>query len=112
VLAGQDVSGGKPVRVEGTDLPLWGMEIDVEDAKAELREATGKDGGKGVDEFLGGMGLGVVSDQLRDLQLGELPPPPPASLPPAPVEGFMFHGGPVKVPTRAFVSLLTKYPIA
>lgn len=64
------MSGGKPVRVEATDLPLWGMEIDVEDAKEELREATGKNDGKGVDEFLGGMGLGAVSEQLRDLRLG------------------------------------------
>jgi arsenite-transporting ATPase len=32
----QDVSGGKPVPIEGTDLPLWGMEIDPEEAKAEF----------------------------------------------------------------------------
>jgi hypothetical protein len=67
---GQDVSGGRPVRAEGTDLPLWGMEIDVEAAKTDLREATGRDGGKGVDDFLGSVGLGVVSDQLKDLRLG------------------------------------------
>jgi hypothetical protein len=70
LLLRQDVSGGRPVRVEGTDLPLWGMEIDVEAAKTDLREATGRDGGKGVDDFLGSVGLGVVSDQLKDLRLG------------------------------------------
>lgn len=33
----QDVSGGKPVPVEGTDLPIWGLEIDPEEAKEEFR---------------------------------------------------------------------------
>ena len=33
----QDVSGGAPVAVEGTDLPLWGMEVDVERARADIR---------------------------------------------------------------------------
>jgi hypothetical protein len=33
----QDLSGGKPMPLEGTDLPLWGMEIDPEEAKAELK---------------------------------------------------------------------------
>lgn len=27
----QDVSGGKPVMLQGTDLPLWGLEIDPEE---------------------------------------------------------------------------------
>ncbi len=39
----QDVSGGRPVVVEGTDLPLWGMEIDVAAAAEEIR-AIGKEG--------------------------------------------------------------------
>ena len=33
----QDVSGGAPVAVEGVDLPLWGMEVDVERARADIR---------------------------------------------------------------------------
>jgi arsenite-transporting ATPase len=33
----QDLSGGKPVPLQGTDLPLWAMEIDPEEAKAELK---------------------------------------------------------------------------
>ena len=44
----QDVSGGKPVAVEGTDLPLWGMEVDPEEAKDELRASMAKDDGAGA----------------------------------------------------------------
>ena len=33
----QDVSGGAPVAVEGVNLPLWGMEVDVERARADIR---------------------------------------------------------------------------
>lgn len=33
----QDLSGGVPVLVEGTDLPLWGMEIDTEREKARFK---------------------------------------------------------------------------
>jgi hypothetical protein len=32
----QDVSGGKPVLLQGSDLPLWGMEVDPEEGKAEF----------------------------------------------------------------------------
>jgi hypothetical protein len=32
----QDVSGGKPVLLEGVDLPLWGLEVDVEEGKREF----------------------------------------------------------------------------
>jgi len=42
------VSGGKPVAVEGTDLPLWGMEVDPEQAKDELRASMAKDDGAGA----------------------------------------------------------------
>ena len=42
----QDVSGGKPVQLEGTDLPIWGMEIDPEEAKEQFRAYSAKDGGK------------------------------------------------------------------
>ena len=33
----QDVGGGKPVRMQGTDLPIYGMEIDVAAAAEEIR---------------------------------------------------------------------------
>lgn len=32
----QDVSGGKPVLLQGVDLPLWGLEVDVEEGKREF----------------------------------------------------------------------------
>ena len=59
----QDVSGGKPVPVEGTDLPLWGMEIDPEEAKEEFRASLAVDGGEGARGFMSGMGLGMVVEQ-------------------------------------------------
>lgn len=76
----QDVSGGKPVPVEGTDLPLWGMEIDPEEAKEEFRASLAVDGGEGARGFMSGMGLGMVVEQLADLKLGELLDTPPPGL--------------------------------
>jgi hypothetical protein len=38
----QDVSGGKPVLLEGVDLPLWGLEVDVEEGKREFAEFSAK----------------------------------------------------------------------
>ncbi|CAI5513140.1 unnamed protein product [Closterium sp. Naga37s-1] len=76
----QDVSGGTPVAVEGTDLPLFAMEIDPEQAREEFRTATGKDGGKGVKDFMDSVGLGGWVDQLSELKLGELLDTPPPGL--------------------------------
>lgn len=76
----QDVSGGKPVPVEGTDLPLWGLEIDPDAAKKEWSSAASKDGGAGIKNVLGGFGLGMLADQLSDLRLGELLDTPPPGL--------------------------------
>ncbi|KAG2424744.1 hypothetical protein HYH02_015126, partial [Chlamydomonas schloesseri] len=76
----QDLSGGSPVKINsplGTDLPLWGLQLDPEQAKAELREVLADDGGKKLNETLDGLGLGVISEQLKDLQLGELLDTPP-----------------------------------
>lgn len=42
----QDVSGGKPVLVQGVDLPLWGMEIDPEKAKDEFRSFAARNDGQ------------------------------------------------------------------
>ena len=74
VAPAQDVSGGAPVAVEGTELPLWGMEIDVERAKAELKElgqagTSAGGGGSKVDDFMSGVGLGALQEQLKDLRL-------------------------------------------
>ncbi|PNW83746.1 hypothetical protein CHLRE_05g245158v5, partial [Chlamydomonas reinhardtii] len=76
----QDLSGGSPVKITsplGDELPLWGLQLDPEQAKAELRAVLADDGGKKLNETLDGLGLGVISDQLKDLQLGELLDTPP-----------------------------------
>ena len=65
----QDVSGGKPVQVGDSD--LWGMEIDVAAAAEEIRNIGKADKGKGVDDFLSGVGLGAFAEQLKDLRLGK-----------------------------------------
>ncbi|GAX82278.1 hypothetical protein CEUSTIGMA_g9707.t1 [Chlamydomonas eustigma] len=77
----QDVSGGKPVLVAGTDLPLWGMEIDPEEGRREFMEfnESGNTGGQ-VQDLMRGMGLGMIADQLADLKLGELLNTPPPGL--------------------------------
>ncbi|KAI8464935.1 MAG: anion-transporting ATPase-like domain-containing protein [Monoraphidium minutum] len=77
----QDVGGGKPVLLQGSDLPLWGMEVDPEEGKAEFAayNATNKTGEKAAD-FLKGFGLGMVADGLAELKLGELLETPPPGL--------------------------------
>ncbi|EIE22947.1 ArsAB family transporter: arsenite [Coccomyxa subellipsoidea C-169] len=76
----QDVSGGKPVPVEGTALPLWGLEIDPDRAKEDFKAFNARDDGKGTKDFMSGMGLGMLSEQLADLKLGELLDTPPPGL--------------------------------
>lgn len=65
----QDVTGGQPVRVEGTDAPLFALELDPEDAKAEIRQFASADGGKGVNDFMDSVGLGAFTQQLADLKV-------------------------------------------
>ena len=79
---GQRVDGGRPVRVDGMAAgQLYGLEVNPEDAKEELREFSGSDGaremGAGVKDFMGSVGLGGVVDQIADLRLGELLDSPP-----------------------------------
>ena len=99
----QDVSGGAPVAVEGTDLPLWGLEVDPDAATAEFRASAAKDDGKARAMDLGGWGSGGVGLMARPLEDGvpaclthrapawptarlpgcaRLPGPPPAPTPP------------------------------
>lgn len=73
----QDVSGGKPIEVNGTDGKVWGMEIELDAARDELRELAGKNEGRQLDDLLDGLGLGGVASQLKDLKLGELLDTPP-----------------------------------
>jgi arsenite-transporting ATPase len=77
----QDVGGGKPVLLQGSDLPLWGMEVDAESGRAEF-EAFSKanDTGTKAADFLRGVGLGGVADSLAELKLGELLETPPPGL--------------------------------
>ncbi|KAH7426959.1 hypothetical protein KP509_10G023800 [Ceratopteris richardii] len=76
----QDLTGGMPVSVEGPDSSLYAMEIDPEQARAEFRAATSKDGGSGVKDFMDSMGLGGWVEQLGELKLGELLDTPPPGL--------------------------------
>jgi len=74
------VAGGRPVRVTGPgadDIPLWGLEVDVAAAKADMKAAAAADGGDKVASFLNSVGLGVFAEQLADLRLGELLDTPP-----------------------------------
>eukprot|EP00850_Spirogloea_muscicola_P015531 SM000120S25680 [mRNA] locus=s120:64382:68504:+ [translate_table: standard] len=73
----QNLTGGKPIPVEGTDLPLFAMEINPEQAREEFRGATAKDGGKGVKDVMDSLGLG---GWLTELKLGELLDTPPPGL--------------------------------
>jgi arsenite/tail-anchored protein-transporting ATPase len=43
-------------------------------------QAAAKDDGSGVSNFMGGMGLGALAGQLKDLKLGELLDTPPPGL--------------------------------
>lgn len=62
--------------VADTDGLLFGMELDVEASKAELRELAGKGKGVGAGGFLNSMGLGAIASQLDDLALGAPPATP------------------------------------
>ena len=77
----QDVRGGQPVLVDGTDGNLWGLEIDPEEAKEEFSAFVQRDENQAqVEDFLGSVGLGGFADQLAELRLGELLDTPPPGL--------------------------------
>jgi hypothetical protein len=62
----QDVSGGLPVQVQGmggVDLSLYGMQIDLEQARSELRAAMAGGGASGM----------FASGQVVQLSLGPKP---------------------------------------
>ncbi|KEH30015.1 putative arsenite-transporting ATPase [Medicago truncatula] len=74
----QDLTGGKLVPVEGVNSPLYALEINPDKSMEEFRTAGQKLGGGGAKSLMQSMGLGVVADQLGDLNLEELlhtPPP-------------------------------------
>nr|GMD35340.1 ATPase ARSA1-like [Ipomoea batatas] len=76
----QDLAGGTLVPVEGPLSPLFALELNPEKAKEEFRSAAQKSGGSGIKDFMDGMGLGVLADQLGELKLGELLDTPPPGL--------------------------------
>ncbi|KAG6669827.1 hypothetical protein CIPAW_01G270600 [Carya illinoinensis] len=59
-----DLTGGTLVPVEGPDAPLFALEINPEKAREEFRSATKKNGGTGVKDFMDGMGLGMLAEQV------------------------------------------------
>uniref|UniRef100_J3LIU1 ArsA/GET3 Anion-transporting ATPase-like domain-containing protein n=1 Tax=Oryza brachyantha TaxID=4533 RepID=J3LIU1_ORYBR len=67
-------------KVEGPEAPLFALEINPEKAREEFRTATQKNGGTGVKDFMDGMGLGMLAEQLGELKLGELLDTPPPGL--------------------------------
>lgn len=76
----QDLTGGTLVPVEGPLAPLFALEINPDQAKEEFRNASKKNGGTGVKDFMDGMGLGMIVEQLGELKLGELLDTPPPGL--------------------------------
>ncbi|KAG6410107.1 hypothetical protein SASPL_128156 [Salvia splendens] len=76
----QDLTGGRLVPVEGPISPLFALEINPEQAREEFRSASKSNGGSGVKDFMDGMGLGLIADQLGELKLGELLDTPPPGL--------------------------------
>ncbi len=77
----QDVTGGLPVAVEGTDGMMYAMEVDPDQAKAEFTAfAKQADVSAGAKDFMSSVGLGGLADQLGDLKLGELLDTPPPGL--------------------------------
>eukprot|EP00210_Caulerpa_lentillifera_P002889 g2759.t1 len=78
----QDLSGGKPVAVEGTDLPLWGMEIDSDEAKREFKRYISSKKGSRLGERVQGIAetVGFTTEDLAELKLEELLDTPPPGL--------------------------------
>lgn len=76
-----DVTGGKPVLVPGTDLPLSAIELDPEEAREEFRSfAESNDTAAEMQSFLGNVGMAGVYETLVELKLGELLDTPPPGL--------------------------------
>ena len=66
------MSGGDPVEVIGTSYELYAMEINIQNARQEIKDAALG------DDLLDDLGIGGLSDQIKELNLAELlenPPP-------------------------------------
>ncbi|CAN8259857.1 unnamed protein product [Cochlearia groenlandica] len=60
----QDLTGGMLVPVEGPESPLFALEINPEKAREEFRSVSQTNGGTGVKDFMDGMGLGMLAEQV------------------------------------------------
>lgn len=66
----QDVTGGTPVMVDGTDAMLYAMEVDPEQAKAEFAAfAKQSDMTGGAKDFMSSVGKGWHSTPGRGVRL-------------------------------------------
>lgn len=64
--------------IQGATLPLWGMEVNIDKARQDMKEAVS--GADGLESMLGDVGLGLFNEQIKELKLGELlENPPPGS---------------------------------
>ena len=76
----QDVSGGQPVLLEGTDLPVWAMEINPEETMDQLRGLLKKVEESDVSDDKSGnpkIDFGNILQKIQDLKLDELLEEPP-----------------------------------
>lgn len=64
--------------VEGTLLPLWGMEVDPDDVKEDLKGFAQSKAGQRTKKAAESFGIG--EEQLAGLKLGELLESPPPGL--------------------------------
>lgn len=54
------------------------MEIDIDQAREDIRESVNRENSISIDRMMSDVGLGLLSEQFKDLNLGELldnPPP-------------------------------------
>jgi TRC40/GET3/ArsA family transport-energizing ATPase len=76
----QDVSGGQPVMLEGTDLNVWAMEINPEETMQQLRGLLKKVEDSEIKEDGTGnpaVDFGKILQKVQDLKLDELLEEPP-----------------------------------
>lgn len=64
--------------IEGTMLPLWGMEVDPDNATEDLKDFAQTKAGKKTKQAAKSIGIG--EKELADLKLGELLESPPPGL--------------------------------
>ncbi|CAH2064492.1 unnamed protein product, partial [Thlaspi arvense] len=76
----QDLTGGMLVPVEGPESPLFALEVCRKPMFCFVVIASQMNGGTGMKDFMDGIGLGMLVEQLGELKLGELLDTPPPGL--------------------------------